>query len=86
MDTQDNNLKCRECGNTLILVEVTTRTIDKNPSPITKSTFRCSNNACQAEADKRDKKRVELKKEQEEARELRRKNSAEIALKSPRRI
>jgi hypothetical protein len=74
-------LKCRDCGSNLVLVDVTTYTINNNPSSITQSTYRCSNKACQAESDKREAKRLKVKKDQEEDREARRKASAVFALK-----
>lgn len=68
--------KCIDCGSELILMEVTVHTSGNNPSPITKTTYRCSNDACQEECDKRTAKRIEIKREQDLARENRKKNLA----------
>lgn len=67
---------CIDCGSKLVQVAVTTQTLGNNPSPITKTTYRCSNIACQEECDKRTAKQLELKKEQELARENRKKRLA----------
>lgn len=63
--------KCNDCGAILILVEEITMTLGNNLYPITKSIFKCSNNECQEEADKRAAKKLELKKELDDAREKR---------------
>lgn len=49
-------------------MEETTAIMGNNLYPITKTTYRCSNETCQKEADLRAAKKVELKKEQEVAR------------------
>lgn len=63
--------KCNDCGSDLILVEEVTMTLGNNLYPITKSTYKCSNQKCQDEADKRNAKRLELKNQQEQARKER---------------
>lgn len=76
MNTPDENinpLKCHGCGRDLILVKTSSYTIDNNPSPITKTTYRCSDDVCQEESEKRAAKKLELKLEQDLARENRKK-------------
>lgn len=67
-DTISNSHKCNDCGCDLILVEEVTMTLGNNLYPITKSTFKCSDKECQAEADKKAAKKLELKLELEQAR------------------
>lgn len=71
--TKPAPLKCHGCGSDLILVKVVVHTVDNNPYPITKTTYRCSDDVCQAESEKRAAKKLELKLEQDLARENRRK-------------
>lgn len=72
-------LKCNNCGADLILVETTTTTIFNNLSPITKTTYRCSNASCQVETDRKTAKRIELIEQRELMQENRKKASQELA-------
>lgn len=69
--TQNISHKCFDCGCELILMEETTATMGNNLYPITKSTYRCPNQECQEELDKRTAKRQELKREQDAKKALR---------------
>lgn len=84
LNTSEKKLEpqCHDCGCALILVEVATFTVGNNPSPITKTTYRCPNKECQEESDKRAAKRLELRLEQEQARENRKKKATSITLKA----
>lgn len=86
LNTSDKNPNvhiCNDCGCELILMEVTTFTIDNNRSPITKSTYRCSNDECQVASDKRTAVRIEAKRVQELARENRKNRSITLNHKQP---
>lgn len=65
-------------------MEVTVTKAGNNPSLITKTTYRCSNQECQDECDKRTAKKEEIRKEQELARQNRAAtNHKSITIKAP---
>lgn len=76
----DTNRKCNQCGNDLVLQKTTTLKSERSFAPMTQNTYRCSNQACQDEIDKRTSKRIELKNEQEMARQKRLEKTAEDKL------
>lgn len=53
--------KCSQCGSSLILIDTVTEKIDGAFFPQAKSTYRCSNDSCQAEIDKETAKRVKMR-------------------------
>jgi hypothetical protein len=63
--------KCNQCGSDLVLQKTTTQKSEHSFASMTQNSYRCSNKSCQDEIDKRSIKRMELKKEQELAREKR---------------
>ncbi|MDO8498385.1 MAG: hypothetical protein Q7S44_01220 [bacterium] len=62
---------CNQCGSKLILLETKVQKLEKSFSAMTTTIFRCSNKICQDEIDKRTAKRIELRNEQEIARQNR---------------
>ena len=59
--------KCRQCGSDLILVNEVTEQIENYKSEVTTKTYRCSNQVCQDDIDKKTQLRVKTQKEQEAA-------------------
>lgn len=72
--------KCNQCGEDLVLQKTTTLKSERSFAPMTQNTYRCSNKTCQDEIDKRTSKRIELKNEQEMARQKRLEKTAEDKL------
>lgn len=68
---ESSGLKCNQCGCDLILKKTKTQKTDSTFSNTTVSTYVCSNKVCQDEIDKRTAKRIELRNEQELARQRR---------------
>lgn len=77
------SLKCSNCGSELIFVEEVTVTIGNSLYPMTKTTYRCSNQVCQDETDRKVAKNLELKKEREQLKENRLKSNFRISKKAP---
>jgi len=73
-------LKCDTCGADLVILEVVTMTMGNNLYPITKTIYKCTNNICQEEADLRNAKKAQVRKEQEEARQKRMEDSKSASL------
>ncbi len=65
------SLKCNQCGSDLILQETKTEKSERNFSSMTSTKYQCSNKECQDEIDKRTAKRIEIRREQELARQKR---------------
>ncbi len=65
------NAKCNQCGCDLVLVTQKTERIGNAFSAMTKTTYRCSNQECQDEIDRRVNKNLELRQERELARQNR---------------
>ncbi len=63
--------KCTTCGSDLILVSTITEQLEGSKFPQTTTMYRCSNQACQEDKDKQAAKRLELRKEKEQADERR---------------
>lgn len=63
--------KCNQCGSDLITLNKKTEKIGNSFSPMTTTTYRCSNQECQDEIDRRVSKRIELREERELARQNR---------------
>lgn len=72
-DSPSNSItpKCNQCGCNLVLVKKKTAQIGNSFSPMTTTTYRCSNQECQDEIDRRVCKRIELREERELARQNR---------------
>lgn len=70
-----NNLsikcKCNQCGEQLILEKTITRKSDRSFAPVVVNTYRCSNKLCQEGIDQRVAKKIEIRHEQEMARQKR---------------
>lgn len=64
-------LKCNQCGADLIVKKTTTSKNERSFSSMTLTIYLCSNKECQEEIDKRTAKRLELKNEQDLARQRR---------------
>ena len=78
--SSDISRKCNQCGEDLVLQKTTTLKSERSFAPMTQNTYRCSNKTCQDEIDKRTSKRIELKNEQEMARQKRLEKTAEDKL------
>jgi hypothetical protein len=78
--SSETKRKCNQCGEDLVLQKTTTLKSERSFAPMTQNTYRCSNKACQDEIDKRTSKRIELKNEQEMARQKRLEKTAEDKL------
>lgn len=63
--------KCSQCGSELILQKTIVHQSERSFSATTITTYRCSNQSCQDEIDKKTTARLALKKEQELARQKR---------------
>ena len=63
--------KCNQCGSDLGLVTKKTAQIGNSFSPMTTTTYRCSDQACQDEIDRMVSKRLQLREERELARQNR---------------
>lgn len=63
--------KCNQCGCDLIIQTSRTEKSERSFASTTIITYRCSNQSCQDEIDKKTAKRIELKNEQELARQKR---------------
>lgn len=63
--------KCNQCGADLILKTTRTEKSERCFAAMTVTTYRCSNQICQDEIDKRTAKRLELKAQQDLARQER---------------
>ncbi len=63
--------KCNQCGSDLVLVKKKTAQIGNSFSPMTTTTYRCSDKACQDEIDRMVSKRLQLREERELARQNR---------------
>lgn len=64
-------LKCNQCGSELVLQETGVRQTGNSFSSTTVTKYRCSNQVCQDEIDKNTAKRIELKIEQDKAKQRR---------------
>jgi len=62
---------CNQCGCDLILKKTRTEKTERSFASITVNTYICSNKECQDEIDKKTAKRIELRNEQELARQRR---------------
>lgn len=69
--TPSLNPKCNQCGADLVLQKTTTQKSEHRFASMTQNSYRCSNKSCQDEIDKKLIKRLELKQEQELARQKR---------------
>lgn len=63
--------KCNQCGSILIIQKTTTLKSENSFSALTQTSYRCSNQKCQDEIDKKILKQIELKNEQEIAKQKR---------------
>lgn len=63
--------KCNQCGCDLILVSQKTEKLGNSVMPMTTTVYRCSNQSCQEEIDKKISKHLELKEEREVSRQNR---------------
>lgn len=70
-DLASSTLKCNQCGADLIVKKTTTSKNERSFSSMTVTVYLCSNKECQEEIDKRTAKRLELKNEQDLARQRR---------------
>lgn len=77
LNSSSLSLKCNQCGCDLVLQKTTTLKSERSFAPMTQNTYRCSNKTCQDEIDKRTSKRIELRNEQELARQKRLEKTAE---------
>ena len=59
------------CGGKLVLIEKKTVKIDNYASLITTKTYKCLNEECQLDIDKKTVGRIKLQKQQDEAKESR---------------
>lgn len=69
--------KCNQCGCELILQTTITEKSERSFAPMTRITYRCSNQACQDSIDDRVAKKLALKNEQDLARQKRLEKTAE---------
>jgi hypothetical protein len=58
---------CSQCGSPLILVNEVTEVKEGSRFPQTSTTYRCSNDSCQAEKDKQTAKRLKILQDKEKA-------------------
>lgn len=63
--------KCSQCGNDLIEVKTVTEKVENHRFPVTVTTYRCSDEKCQEETDKRTAARVRNTTQQELAKQER---------------
>lgn len=77
--TLSSNPKCNQCGANLVLKKTTTQKSEHRFASMTQNSYRCSNKSCQDEIDKKLIKRLELKQEQELARQRRLNKPAQLA-------
>jgi aspartate carbamoyltransferase regulatory subunit len=63
--------KCSTCGSDLITLSTVTEQLEGSKFPQTTTIYRCSNEECQEEKDKQAAKRLQLRKEKEQADERR---------------
>lgn len=63
--------KCNQCGGKLVLVEEKTVKIENYASLVTTKTYKCLNEKCQVEIDKKTVGRIKLQKQQDEAKKSR---------------
>lgn len=63
--SSNSSLKCFQCNSELILVKTWEETPEGGMFPQTITIYRCTNDECQAEKDKQEKKRKEAVKEKE---------------------
>jgi len=63
--------KCHKCGNFLLLVDVQVEKVTKQYSPVTTSTYKCSDEKCQEESEKEMARFVKRRTDQEAAKEER---------------
>lgn len=69
IDHNSPGSKCNRCGSDLILLSRKTERPLNSFSPITITTYRCSNQECQDEADRKVRERLELREARERARQ-----------------
>lgn len=79
-------LTCNQCGCDLVLQQTNVRKTEHSFSPTTVITYRCSNQACQDEIDKKTAKRIELKQEQDLARQRRLANMSTKKYTAPKAV
>ena len=72
--------RCSQCESKLIIVKVETEKIENHRFPVTITTYRCSNKACQIETDKRTAARLKNRDMQELAKQEREKMRVENML------
>jgi len=58
---------CSQCGSPLVLLSEVTELKEGSRFPQTSTTYRCSNESCQAEKDKQTAKRVKMLQDKEKA-------------------
>lgn len=75
--TSESKRICNQCGSDLVLQKTTTLKSERSFAPMTQNSYRCSNKICQDEIDKKTAKRIELKNDQEKARQERLEKTAE---------
>jgi hypothetical protein len=63
--------KCHKCGSPLLLVDQRTETVPGQYSPVTTSTYNCSNEDCQKSTDKELAQMAKKKEEKEVANQMR---------------
>jgi len=80
------SLKCNQCGCELILQKTGIRNTQNCFFPTTVITYRCSNKSCQEEIDKKTVKRIELRHEQELARQKRLENMTNRKYNQPKTV
>jgi hypothetical protein len=64
-------LKCSQCGSELILVSQDTQKLEGYSSLITTKVYKCSNEECQKDIDKKTTSRIKLQEQQTKAKESR---------------
>ena len=69
--------KCNQCDSDLILVTEVSELLDDYPTPIITTTYRCSDDSCQKDIDKKTSARIQYQLEHEAAKKKRFKKNAE---------
>lgn len=70
--------KCNQCDSDLILVKEVVEVLEDYLTPITTTIYRCSDNKCQKNIEKKTSERIQLQLEQDTAKIERTKKKAEF--------
>lgn len=71
LNTSVNTPLCRQCNSPLVFVEKTTQKLENSHFETTTTIYKCSNQACQDDIDKKAEQRKKLAQDQADAREKR---------------